>query len=150
LRLVLKVSSHNENDDGGCGLALIHLTPQLAEMALRRIATLCAIKAQDEDTEEVNYWNYDVVFFDPFACLGGRQAVSGEELLERLDKSPNDFIEADAAFEIRESQIAAIDCCQMAARVGGIGFVAIPKHACFYVETVEIPREVLRWAASLS
>ncbi len=157
MKLILNVSSHNENDDGGCVLALVDLIPRLAELALRRIATVCAIRAEDGSAEEIYYWNYDVLFFDPFmgvegdrvgnSILEGPQPASGEELLERLSRSPNDFVELDAAIEIPESGIARIDCSQMAVRSDGIAFVAIPKHASFYVETCELPTEILRRAA---
>ena len=158
MKLILNVSSHNENDDGGCVLAAIDLTPQLAQLALRRIETLRTIKAQDENVEEIYCWNFDAVFYDPFLGVEGdqegipegRKALAGEELLESLDNSPNDFIEVDEAFEIPERQIARLDCCEMAVRNEGIAFVAIPKHASFYVETRELPTEILRRAAELS
>ena len=159
MKLILNVSSHNESDDGGCVLAAIGLTPPLAQLALIRIETFRAIKAQDESADEIYYWNCDPIFFDPFISVEddrggedipeGRKALSGEELLGRLDNSPNDFIEVDETFEIPESQIARLDCCQLAARSDSVAFVAIPKHASFYVETRELPTEILRRAAEL-
>ncbi len=107
MKLISNVLSHNENDDGGCALAAIDLTPQLAQLALRRIETFRAVKAHDESADEIYYWNYDPIFFDPFISVEGdrggedipegRKALSGEEILARLDNSPNDFIEVDAA-----------------------------------------------------
>ncbi len=160
MKLISNVSSHNENNDGGCALAAIDLTPQLAQLALRRIETFRAVKAHDESADEIYYWNYDPIFFDPFISAEndrggedipeGRKALSGEELLARLDSSPNGFIEVDAPFEIPESHISRLDCCEMAVRNDGIAFVAIPKHASFYVETRELPIDIVRRAAELS
>jgi hypothetical protein len=38
----------------------------------------------------------------------------------------------------------------MVVRSKAVAFIAIPKHGSFYVETVEVPSEVLRRAAKLS
>ena len=91
MKLVMNVSSRNENDDGGCVLACIDLTPRLAELALRRIASLGELRAQDQDADEVYYWNYDAVFFDPFLGPGYEgepedPSATAERLLDRLDK----------------------------------------------------------------
>lgn len=153
MRLIVNVSSRNENDDGGCVLALIDLTPQLAKLALRRIESLCAIQAQDNDADEIYYWNYDPVFFDPFVDGGDDpegSTIEADELLDRLREAGNEFVEIDAAFKIPESQLAAIECSQMIVRKDGVAFVAIPKNASFYVETAEIPARLLSRAASLS
>jgi hypothetical protein len=65
MKLLMSVSSRNENDDG-CVLACIDLTPGLAELALQRIESLVKLQARDQDADEIYYWNYDAVFFDPF------------------------------------------------------------------------------------
>ena len=75
MKLVMNVSSRNENDDGGCVLACIDLTPQLAELALQRIEILLKLQSQDPDADEIYYWNYDAVFFDPLlGASHGREA----------------------------------------------------------------------------
>ena len=154
MKLVMNVSSRNENDDGGCVLAYIDLTVPLAELAPGRVATLAELQARDQDADEIYYWNYDAVFFDPF--LGpsddpeGATTAANEELLERLEKAATDFVEVDGMFEIPAEQIAHIECSQMIARKQGVAFVAIPKHASFYVETAEVPAEVLRRALTLA
>ena len=156
MKLAMNVSSHNENDDGGCVLACIDLTPRLAELALRRIDSLGELQAQDRDADEVYYWNYDAVLFDPFlgpSHEGERQdplAATGEQLLDRLDKLQEGFVEVDSLFVVPEHQLAAIDCSEMIVRKEAVAFIAIPKHGSFYVETVEVPSEVLRRAAKLA
>jgi hypothetical protein len=154
MKVVMNVSSRNENDDGGCVLACIDLTPQLVELALRRVETLAELQAQDQNADEIYYWNYDAVFFDPLLDSGGSpegaSTTASEQLLDRLEKAANDFVEVDGKFHIPEGQIAAIECGQMIVRPEGVAFVAIPKHASFYVETAEVPAEVLHRAAKLS
>ena len=156
MKLVMNVSSRNENDDGGCVLACIDLTPQLAELALQRIESLRELKSRDPDTDEIYYWNYNAVFFDPF--LGPGQdgesedplVATGEQLLDRLDKGQKGFVEVDSLFVVPEHQLATIECGQMMVRREGVAFIAIPKHGSFYVETAEVPSEVLRRAARVS
>ena len=53
MRIALKVSSTNEYCDGGCEFALVDLTPELATLALRRIATLREQKSLDPDIGRV-------------------------------------------------------------------------------------------------
>jgi len=122
MKLVMSVSSRNENDDGGCVLACIDLTPGLAELTLQRIESLGELQARDQDADEIYYWNYDAVFFDPFlgpSHEGERQdplAATGEQLLDRLDKQQEDFVEVDSLFVVPEDELAAIECGQMIVR----------------------------------
>ena len=122
------------------GLACIDLTSQLAELALRRIASLGELQAQDRDADEVYYWNYDAVFFDPFLGPGYEGvpedpwALTGERLLDRLEREQKGFVEVDSLFVVPEHQLAAIDCSEMIVRKEAVAFIAIPKHGSFYVE----------------
>ena len=79
----------------------------------------------------------------------GPWALNGERLLDRLEKEQKGFVEVDSLFVVPEHQLAAIDCSEMVVRKEAIAFIAIPKHGSFYVETVEVPSEVLRQAAKL-
>jgi hypothetical protein len=53
-------------------------------------------------------------------------------------------------FQVSPDQIAAAECEQMNFREDSIAFMAIPKHAGFYVQTVEIPLAMLEVAAATS
>ena len=53
MRIVLKVSSSNEYCDEGCEFALADLTPELAALALQRIAALREQKSLDPDIGRV-------------------------------------------------------------------------------------------------
>jgi hypothetical protein len=68
-------------------------------------------------------------------------AATGEQLLDRLDKQQEDFVEVDSLFVVPEDEIAAIECGQMIVRSEGVAFIAIPKHGSFYVETADVPLE---------
>ena len=70
MRIVLKVSSSNEHCDGGCEFALVDLSPELASLALQRIAALKDQKALDPNIVETYYWAYFVAcYFSPNAGL---------------------------------------------------------------------------------
>ena len=156
MKLAMNVSSRNENDDGGCVLACIDLTPGLAELTLQRIESLGELQARDQDADEIYYWNYDAVFFDPFLGPGHEGApedpwaLTGERLLDRLEREQKGFVEVDSVFVVPEHQLAAIERSEMVVRQEAVAFIVIPKHGSFYVETVEVPSEVLRRAAKLA
>jgi hypothetical protein len=51
------------------------------------------------------------------------------------------------SFLVPSCQIAAVECRQMVVRADCIAFTAIPKHASFHVQTVEIPLGTIEAAA---
>ena len=52
MRVILKVTSGNEHYSGGCEYALLDLTPELAALALRRIAVLKGLEKLDPHIDE--------------------------------------------------------------------------------------------------
>jgi hypothetical protein len=56
MRIALKVSSSNQDWDGGCAFALVELNRAVAALALRRIAALREQRKVDPDIDEVYYW----------------------------------------------------------------------------------------------
>jgi len=70
MRLILKVTSSNEYNDGGCEYALVDLSPEFAALALQRIVTLREQKILDPNIDEIYYWAYFVAcYFSPYADL---------------------------------------------------------------------------------
>jgi hypothetical protein len=66
MRVALRVSSSNEHSDGGCEFALVEVTPELAGLALQRIAALRAQKSEDPEIDETYYWTSCVeCYFSP-------------------------------------------------------------------------------------
>ena len=84
MKVVLKVSSNNEHCDGGCELALVDLTPEVAATSLQRIAVLREQKSLDPDIDETYYWAYFVEYFSPWVSL-----ASTEEEVEPAVKVAN-------------------------------------------------------------
>jgi len=67
MKIALKVSSSNPYDNGGCELALLELTSELAALALGRIASLREPQNIDPDIDEIYYWaNFVECYFDPW------------------------------------------------------------------------------------
>ena len=154
MHILLKVTSSNEYCDGGCDFALVHLTPELAALALQRIAALRDQKALDPNIVETYYWAYFAAcYFSPYAGL----AIDDEEgmsfavgnMLDQLQIEEREVVHVPEIFQVPSSQIAAM-CEKMIVREASIAFTAIPKHASFYVQTVEVPITVLEAALAIN
>src|SRR5208337_1755468 len=93
MRIILKVSSSNEHCNGGCDFALLDLTPELARLAVGRIATLRKQKSLDPDIEETYYWAYFAEYFspwkDPASPVGTRQETYKSEHRPRDESEPS-------------------------------------------------------------
>jgi len=153
MKLVLKVSSNNEHCDGGCELALVDLTPEVAATSLQRIAVLREQKSLDPDIEETYYWAYVVEYFSPWVSLASAEeevepAVKVANVLDELGIEENEVLTVPESFGVPSCQIAAVECGKIIVREDSIAFTAIPRHASFHVQTVEIPRAMLEAAAT--
>jgi len=156
MRIILKVSSSNEHCNGGCEFALLDLAPNLAMLALGRIATLKEQKSLDPDIDEVYYWAYFAEYFSPWEdTASSAEEVEGtgmtlEEMLDELSIEEKEIVCVPETFEVPPHQIVRVECNQMVVRLDSIVFMAIPKHASFYVQTVELPLAMLEAAAATS
>ena len=155
MNIVLKVSSSNENYNGGCDFALVELTAEIAALALRRIQTLREQKKLDADIDETYYWSHFVeCFFSPWTNLASAEkdveaaSLAVADMLERLRIEVTEIAIVPETFEVPPSQVAAVECEHMIVREDSIAFIAIPKHASFYVQTREITIPILEAAAS--
>ena len=154
MRLILKATSSNEYCDGGYEFALVDLTPELATLALGRIAALREQKILDPNIVETYYWAYFAAcYFSPYAGLAidGMEAEDGSILLgdqlHELQIEDKEIVCAPESVEVSPGQVAAVECEQMIAYEASIAFTAIPKHTSFHVQTVEIPSSLLEEAA---
>ena len=153
MKVVLRVSSSNEHCDGGCELALVDLTPQLGATALRRIAVLREQKSLDPDIDGTYYWAYVVEYFSPWVSLARTKeevepAVEVADMLDEIGMEENEVLTVPEIFRVPSCQVAAVECLQMVVRADCIAFSAIPKHASFHVQTVEVPLGTLEAAAT--
>jgi hypothetical protein len=153
MKVVLKVSSNNEHCDGGCELELVDLSPELAALALRRMVVLREQKCLDPDADETYYWAHVVEYFSPWVSLASTKeevepAVEVANVLDELGVEENEVLTVPESFWVPSCQIAAVECGQMIVRADCIAFTAIPKHASFHVQTVEIPLGTLEAAAN--
>ena len=155
MRVVLKVTSSNEHYNGGCEYALLDLTPDLASLALRRIAVLKEQRNLDPDIDETYYWAYFVdCYFDPWAESAegvkegeGTSSAVGD-MLDELKIEDNGVVSVPENFHVARSQCAAVECEQIIVRESSIAFTAIPKHGSIRVQTAEIPIIMLEAAAA--
>jgi len=155
MRILLKVTSSNEYCDGGCDFALVDLSPELAALALQRIAALRDQKTFDPNIVETYYWAYFAAcYFSPYAGsaiydIEGTSIPLGDQLHE-LQIEDKEIVCAPASFQVPPGQVAAVECEKMLVRVDSIAFTAIPKHASFHVQTVEVPLTMLEAALAIS
>jgi hypothetical protein len=117
MRVILKAPSNNEYCDGGCEFALVDLSPELAALALQRIALLREQKSLDPDVDETNYWAYFVdCYFFPYADLsiddmeakGASIRLGG--LLDELQIEDKEIVCVPESFRVPPSQVAAVEC----------------------------------------
>jgi hypothetical protein len=154
MRIILKVSSCNEHCDGGCEFALVDLTPELAALALQRIVMLREQKSLDPDIDETYYWAYFAEYFSPWVNLAAAEramepaSLTFADMLDRFRIAENEVLTVPESFQLPSSHIAAVDCQEMIAREDSVAFTAIPKHASFRIQTVEIPLAMLEAAAT--
>jgi hypothetical protein len=157
LRIALKVTSSNEYCNGGCEFAVLDLIPDVASLALRRIARLREQKNLDPDIEETYFWAYYVeCYFDPWAeSPGGEKDVESTssvvgDILDELDIEDNGVVQVPESFQVPPSQCAVVESEQMIVRADSISFTAIPRYASLRVQTAEIPITMLEAAAGES
>ena len=70
------------------------------------------------------------------------------EMLDELAIEEKEIACVPETFQVPPHQIAAVECEQMVVHVDSIVFMAIPKHASFYVQTVELPLAMIEAAAA--
>ena len=158
MRLILKATSSNYCD-GGCEFALVDLTPELAKLALGRIAALRDQKILDPNIDEIYYWACFVAcYFSPYADLAVEHedkaaqsaVVLAGDLLDELQIQNQELVCVPECFQLRPDRMVAVECEEMVVREASIAFTAIPKHTSFYVQTVEIPISLLEAALTIS
>jgi len=135
----------------------VDLTPELAALALQRIAMLREQKTLDPNIDEAHYWAYFVTcYFSPYAGLAiddkeveGKSIALGD-MLDNFQIERKEVVTVPGCFQVPSSQIAAVESEKMVVRSDCIAFTAIPKHASFRVHTVEIPLPMLEAALAIS
>ncbi len=145
MKLISTVSSDHETS--GCDYALIELTSDLATLALNRVDTLKAQKRIDPQLDEMCFWDYHVEYFSPWNSEEENRADSMGTMIDHLPSVTGDLVQASDDFVVPEDLLARVECPQMIARQDGVSFIAIPKHASYYIRTAEIPVSMLESVA---
>jgi len=147
MKLISTVSSDN-NDEPGCDYALIHLDADLARLALKRVGVFRAEKQVDPGLDEMYFWDSHVEYFSPWNAKEGDEGDSLSEVLGKFSAAGDDLVRAPDDFAVPENLLARVECSQMVARSDAIAFIAIPKHASYYIRTSEIPLQMIESAAA--
>ncbi len=147
MKLISTVSSDHD-DTSGCDYAFIDLDADLARLALKRVGTLKAEKQRDPDLDEMYFWDYHVEYFGPRNVGEAENADSFGATLDTLPTVGDGLMRAPDDFAVPQNLQARVECSQMIARSDAIAFIAIPKHASFYIRTTEIPIRMIEAAAA--
>ncbi len=114
MTLLPRVSSSNQYCDGGCEFALVELTRELANVALRRIQVLKDYKKVDEWIYETYYWDFHAEYLSPRADFSGvpenvkTAMLAVGEILEALGVEKLEVVTAPDDFHAVEEQIAVV------------------------------------------
>ena len=120
MRILLKVTSSNEYCDGGCEFALVDLSPELAALALQRIAALRDQMTLDPNIDQTSYWACFVAcYFSAYAgsAIAGSaiddQEVEGTGIglgdwLGNLQIEEREVVHVPEIFQVPSSYIAAV------------------------------------------
>ena len=146
MKLVSTVSSDQET--WSCDYALVDLNPDLARLALRRINLFKVQKKADQQLDEMYFWDFHVEYFSPWNAEEEDSAGSLSEMLNKLPLVAGDLMCAPDDFAVPGNLFARIECSQMVIRADAIAFIAIPKHASYYVRTSEVPLHLIEAVAS--
>ncbi len=147
MKLICTVSSDHD-DTSGCEYALIDLDADLGRLALKRVGTLKAEKQRDPALDEMYFWDYHVEYFSPSNAEEGDNADSLRATLDNLPVVGDGLVRAPDDFGVAENLQARVECSQMIARSDAIAFIAIPKHASYYIRTAEIPIQMIEAATA--
>ncbi len=127
---------------------MIDLSRELARLAVRRVGTLKAEKQADPDLDEMYFWGDHVEYFSPWNAEEVDKADTLSEVLGKFSAAGDDLVRAPDDFAVPENLLARVECSQMVARSDAIAFIAIPKHASYYIRTSEIPLQMIESAAA--
>ena len=110
MRILLKVTSSNEYCDGGCEFALVDLSPELAALALQRIAALRDQMTLDPNIAQTSYWACFVAYA---GSAIDDQEVEGTGIglgdwLGNLQIEEREVVHVPEIFQVPSSYIAAV------------------------------------------
>lgn len=140
MKLISIVSS--DHDTSGCDYALIDLGRDLGRLAVGRVG-FKAHKNTDPQLDEMYFWDNHVEYFTPWNAEEGDSADSLSEMLDKLNTVTDDLIRAPDDFAVPENLLARVECSQMIVCDDAITFIAVPKHASFYIRTAGIPLQMI-------
>jgi hypothetical protein len=134
--------------DLDCDYALIDVSAEFAQSALRRIAVLKELRGVLPDLFEMYFWDQRAEYFSPWLAGKVDEADAFAETLECLPGEGGDLLKAPADFAVPEDLLARVECEQMVVREDEIAFVAIAKHTDVYVHTAAVPLLLLEAASA--
>lgn len=142
--LLLTTSSHAEAN-GNCDVAIVTITPALAQRILERLALFQTLHTQDGSLHQLRYWDNTV----DYACM--HKALeeevwrwTGQDVWDALNQ---EIVEMAGNFTIGQEYLQRVDCAQMVVTHDGAYWIAIPKHGDIHIRTASLPLlRLQQWA----
>lgn len=142
--LLLTTSSHPEAN-GNCDVAIVAITPALAQHILERITVLQTLQTQDGSLHQLRYWDNAV----DYACMHDtlEEEVwrwTGRDVWDALNQ---EVVEMAGNFTIGQDSLQRVDCAQMVVTHDGVYWVATLTHGDIHIRTASLPiARLQQWA----
>lgn len=142
MRIVLGTCSSNSDFNGGCDFGLVELTPEYAELILKRMQALAELAKSDQSLHEAHYWDSSASYF---------QTTLDEGLDEDLEPAYDTYVVLKENVEVPDKAFKRVEYTHMVISVMGeeleVSWRASPKNASLYIETNELPKSLIEEAA---
>lgn len=142
MKIVLGTCSSNPNFNADCDFGLVELTPEYAELILKRMQALAELAKSDRSLHEAHYWDASASYF---------QTTFDDELDEDLEEAHDTYVVLKENVEVPEKSFKRVEYTRMVVSVMGeeleVSWRASPKNASLYVETNELPKSLIEEAA---
>lgn len=142
MKIVLGTCSSNSDFNAGCDFGLVELTPDYAELILKRMQALAELAKTDHSLHEAHYWDSMASYF---------QTTHDDELDEELEEAHDTYVVLQENVKVPEKAFKRVEYTHMVISVMGeeleVSWRASPKNASLYVETNELPKSLIEETA---
>lgn len=147
MRLLFETAT-DADTDCGCSHAIITLTPELADLMLRRIQALKTLRTIDASVYTIHCWSHIVDYVDYFDFYADGDYDESIEAALARQPAPPAYIELPDTYKIPHGTFESTECNQMIVYEDSIRFSAYPRHTSIVVRTGDIPLSLIEQVAA--
>jgi hypothetical protein len=138
MKILFNCYANNENFDG-CQYALIELSDEAKKEIIARRELFQMVKSKDSGLWSLTFWDAACEFYD-YDDWAPEDAFTDEQA-KRFEAQGYLVLPDD--FEESEADAARTECDRMVVTADSVYWKCIAKHTDVYVETRQLPYEVL-------